>query len=159
VEVVGRVSSGRRKATADIGRHLDQLKAETGHDLIAGTLNLCLTRPVRLDPSSAIRFDKARMLWPARVADVDVWAYRWQGCKLHVLELVADRMLRSHLAVNDGDRVVVTVTPGLVTRLPALESAAWVVLWAGRESWYYSGEKYQARVRRWEKRLGLLQRA
>lgn len=154
----GRVVSGRGNATGDLGDCANDLEQITGTRLHPGSLNLVLSRPVRLDFNAAEAFaDGFRFIWPARIGEHAVWIYRWLGAPLHALEVLSPQCLRRAFGVSDGDTVAVKLDPALIETLCVREQVAWAAAWAGRRAWCYTNDRYYMRTAGWCSRHGVTQ--
>lgn len=143
VEVVGMVTSGRGQATRDLLACEDEVSAIIGQPLYPGSLNLVLNRPLRLRESTAYTFDgQRRMLWRAWLGGTEVWAYRWRGCPLHIIEVISTIFLRERFQLNDGDDITFSVEKQWVGAIPIWQRLSWALFWARRENWHYSNRKY-----------------
>ena len=143
IKIAGRVRSGRRMASAQFAGLMIELETITHETLCPGTLNVILDRPVRLNEAAARFFDRsARMVWPARLNDMNVWVYRWKHSALHVVEVISSVNLRDRLGLKDGDRVTLTMHPGHIDRIGAVAAIVWGIVWFGRRDWCYTNNRY-----------------
>lgn len=157
-EIVGTVVSGRGQSTTYIRIHSTELKDKLGEDVLEGSLNVVLDRPVKFAADRAILFDGGRrLLWPATIEGQRGWAFRWVRAPLHVLEFVATVHLRRSLGLNDGSRVRIGIRPEDVAPLRAPGRLAWFVIWAGRRHWFYNGNTYREFAKRWTRYFGATQ--
>jgi hypothetical protein len=133
VHVTATVGSGRGLASTVLPRHQSALEEAVGTSVHPGTLNLRLSRPLRIVGAAA--WDgpddgRSRRLAPARLDGYPVHVNHWSGCPPHRLDVVADVHLRRHLGLRDGDQVVLAVPaehvapPTLVGRCRWLGSRA-----------------------------------
>ena len=112
VRLAATVASGRGVASTVLPRHRAALDEAIGARVHPGTLNLHLSRPVRIVDAHAWNGPddgRSRHLAPARLEGYPVHVNHWSGCHQHRLDLVADVHLRRHLGLRDGDRVVLEV--------------------------------------------------
>jgi CTP-dependent riboflavin kinase len=112
VRLTATVASGRGLASEVLPRHRTALEEAVGAPVHPGTLNLRLSRPLRIVGAAA--WDgpvdgRSRRLAPARLAGYPVHVNHWTGCPQHRLDVVADVHLRRHLGLRDGDRVELTM--------------------------------------------------
>jgi len=143
----GRVISGRGIAVSVLGELQPEIRQEIGVTIFAGSLNVILSRPVRLRDSTALSIDGGqRRFWPASVSGTPVWIYRWVGATDHVIELIAEHHLRSALHLNDGDAIRISLSAKDIEPISMVRLLAWAVLWMGRRSWYYTRDDYLHRV-------------
>ncbi len=90
--LVGRVTKGRGFAKDIFAMEPIPGALSDGGRFYPGSLNVVLDGPVRLDVGKAIPFAGGkRYLWHVSINGVGtpVFAYRWKGCPLHVLEIVS----------------------------------------------------------------------
>ena len=157
-EIVGTVASGRGQSTTHIRIHSAELKEKLGQDLVEGSLNVILNRPVKLVAERAIVFDGGkRLLWPATIEGQCGWALRWVRAPLHVVEFVAPVHLRRLLDLKDGTPVRIGIRAGDVAPLGTVSHIAWFMIWAGRRHWFYSGDTYKEFAKRWSRHFGATQ--
>ena len=158
MEIRGAVFSGVNNARGLVAERAGAIRRAIGHDVVPGTLNVWLDRPVAFDNGRVRRVDGSRFgLWPARLNGSPVWVFRHDRMALHVAELVADRNLRDALDLHDGDLVSLAVDPGLLVGIPATGWLAWRVFWSGRTRRAFVSPAHAARARRWGRRLGATQ--
>ncbi len=118
-----------------------------------GSLNLILRRPIVFRASTALALGEGKWrFWPASVSGDTVWIYRWVGQPRHVVELVAERHLRSTMHLRDGDELRILIDAAHVAHMPILERFEWAVRWSGRKDWYYTRDSYVRRVVRVSRR-------
>jgi len=157
-EIAGTVASGRGQSTTYIRIHSAELKEKLGQDLVEGSLNVILNRPVKLAAENAIVFDGGkRLLWPATIEGQRGWAFRWVRAPLHVLEFVATVHLRRSLGLKDGTPVRIAIRAEDVVPLSAVSHFAWFMVWAGRRHWFYNGNTYREFAKRWTRYFGATQ--
>lgn len=145
----GKVVSGRGIAGSHIKGCTELLLGILDGPPVLGTLNVLLNKPIHFDPDEAAVIAKDnRMFWPLKINGHPCLAYRWQGCPLHVVEVVSDVVLREQLGLEDNERVFLQSS----TARPAskLQHLAWTILWRGRSRWFYSRDKYL----RWTENVG-----
>lgn len=154
----GTVVSGRGQSTTYIRVHSAELKQKLSEDLVEGSLNVILDRPVKLTVESAILFDDGkRLLWPATIEGQRGWAFRWVRAPLHVLEFVATVHLRQSLDLKDGSTVRIGIRSTDIASVSLAGRLAWFAIWAGRRHWFYSGSVYKEFAKRWARRFGATQ--
>ena len=140
--VSARVIAGRGKAGVLVQSYHSALKELLGSPIYPGSLNLCLTAPVWLNPDRAKTFANNRMLWPAKLCDTSIWVYRWPTAPLHVAEVFARERLRDTLMLTDGDLVNIQFEPQDVLPTPFWSQAFYQLLWSRRGEWYYTNDTY-----------------
>lgn len=150
LKLFGTVISGRGNAASLISVSSHELEAKLGENLVKGSLNIVLRRPIKLNPENAIVFgDGSRLLWPASIGDCPVWVFRWRHSPLHILEVLSAVHLRTTLGLVDGDGVTVEVRRTDVALMSLESKLAWGLFWIGRQNWYYTGDKYKEHAKRW----------
>ena len=147
--VVGTVDSGRGLARQELREHAQELARHLGAPPVPGSFNLVLRRPVVFDFQQCRVACKERFFWAASVAGIPALAYRWKGCPLHIVEIVAAVMLRSQLAADDGDEVSITVEG--TRSLTLKQYISWWILWGLRQDSFYKSNRPVARFKRLEK--------
>jgi CTP-dependent riboflavin kinase len=148
--VVGLVTSGRGIARAFVGENQQRLKETLGADLVEGSLNVVLQRPLHLRARDGVMFGNGgRFFWPAMIGGRPVWASRWRHSPLHVLELFSDVRLRDALNLRDSDRVAIALRRTDVAPLSMAARIAWMIWWEGRQGWYYTGDRYKEHAKKW----------
>lgn len=158
MEFLGTVFSGSNVSGALMTERAREIAQATGTAVLPGTLNVWLSRPVALDNRRAAHLDKPRLaFWPADLNGVPVWVQRYDRSVLHVAELVADRRLRTALSLTDGDRVTLTLDPGLLVPIPTVGRLAWALFWRGRGRRHFVSRRYMLTARAWSRRLGATQ--
>jgi hypothetical protein len=145
--VTGCVCSGRRMAADHLDVLRPQLDRYLGSPHMPGTLNVVLHSPVNLDLEHAAIVVAKRAFWPIRFNSVDVLAYRWQRCPLHVVEIVSHLPLRKHFGLQDRAQVTLDMS-GVVTATPLSSKLCWWLVWRGRERLFYASDNYQRRMRK-----------
>jgi hypothetical protein len=154
----GRVFSGSNVSDAIVSDCADAIAHATGAHVVPGTLNVWLDGPIALDNRQAVQLDKPRLsFWPAAIDGLPVWIQRYDRGVLHVCELVADRRLRAALDLRDGDRVTLSIDPGLLVPIPWTGRAAWALFWRGRGRGSFVSRRYMLKARAWCRRLGATQ--
>ena len=136
--LVGTVCRGRGVASEHLREYAQELERILGAPPIPGTLNLILQGPLGLDVQQCALVRDKRFFWSASVAGIPVLAYRWPGCPLHILEIVAPLMLRAHLGAGDGDSVSIAVE-GKQTLTPK-QRLSWSILWSLRQDRFYASD-------------------
>ena len=138
--LVGTVCSGRQQATEHLRQHAQELQRCLGATPVPGTLNIVLQRPVGLDFQQCRLVCGKHFFWTALAAGIPALAYRWPGCPLHIVEIVAPITLRMHLGADDGDQVSIAVEGTSALRLP--QYLAWLMLWGSRQDRFYKSNDY-----------------
>jgi hypothetical protein len=152
------VVPGRGNASRDLTVCAAELVGITGMQLRAGSLNLLLAWPLRLDERTGRPFDGGeRIIWEANLDGLPVWAYRWRHAPLHALEILAAVDLRRALSLDDGDTVSLTMSAEAVLPLGMRDRAAWMLAWLGRRDWCYTSDKYYYYTAPWCRRHGATQ--
>lgn len=153
-----KVISGRGLAT----KQLSLIKELKEYELISGSLNLLIDKPVNFDEAECVISTSdvtRRYFWNAKINDIDVILYRWRGSRLHTVEVLASVRLRTHLGLHDEDYVKVEVSNNILRPIRARDLILYKLLWSmGRESWPYKSELYQASAKYLEAALGTLQK-
>jgi hypothetical protein len=162
VTVTGRVISGRGEATRNMRENTREISRSLGTDLVEGSLNVILKRPMMLREDSAIktRFTPnapPQLEWPGRLHGMDVWLHRWHNAPLHVVEALSAVHLRRQLDLADGDEVTITIRERDVGRISRTGRLAWLLLWSGRTTWTYTHDDYVERAQRWGTEYGATQ--
>lgn len=158
IKIAGRVRSGRGTASAQFAGLMIKLERITHEAICPGTLNIILDRPMRLNEAEASFFDRnLRMVWPARLNDMNVWVYRWRHSALHVVEVLASVNLRDRFGLKDGDRVTLTMLPGNIGRVGAVAAIVWAAVWLGRRDLCYTNDRYYFALHRFCQALGATQ--
>lgn len=160
IKIAGRVRSGRGLASAQFAGLMVELETITHEAMYPGTLNIVLARPMRLNEAEAGFFDRnARMIWPARLNDMNVWVYRWKHSALHVVEVLSSVNLRGHFGFRTGDRVTLTMQPGHIDRIGAVAAIVWAIVWFGRRDWCYTNDRYYFAFHKFCAALGATQQS
>ena len=139
---------GFGQASDHLRAHTQELARQLGAPPVPGTLNLVLRRPVGFDFTQVELRCGGRFFWAASVAGIPALGYRWLYCPLHLLEIVAPVMLRTHLAVGDGDKVSVVVEG--TRALTLKQRLSWSILWSLRQDRYYRSD-YRVLIKRFER--------
>jgi CTP-dependent riboflavin kinase len=163
LKLKGRVVSGRKRGTRNTRRDAGKLRHALGVAVVDGTLNIILKRPVMFANDAAIRIPvddggPPRREWPARLNGTPVWINR-RLHPLHIISLLSDVHLRSHLHLSDGDTVQIEVRPSDVGPVSLAGRLTWILFWLGRKQWYYTRSGYLERAERWCTRFGATQLA
>jgi riboflavin kinase, archaea type len=137
--LVGTVDSGRGRARQHLSEHAQVLARYLGAPPVPGSLNLVLRQPVGFDFQQCRVVCNGRFFWAASVAGVPALAYRWKGCPLHIVEMVAAVRLRSQLAADDGDEVSIIVEG--TRSLTLKQYISWWILWGLRRDSYYKSNR------------------
>lgn len=139
----GKIVSGRQLATTHL-LDTDDLRVALGVAVVPGSLNVALDRPYRFNEKSAVVLSGSaqRMFWPAKLNNTDIYLYRWRGCPLSVVELVAPYHIRSTFSLSDGDTVKITVDDQILIPVGRFSLLGWLLLWAGRSKYYYLTTRY-----------------
>ncbi len=146
VTIVGQVLSGRGRAAKVFEDFGGDISESVGCKPLPGSLNVVLNRPIALNPALGTTFDQSRrFLWRVSVQGIRVplFVYRWNGCPLHVIEIVSTVYLRDALKLTDGSTLAIQVDEKLIHSLGPVTRSVWRVLWHRRESWYYQCEHYK----------------
>jgi len=134
----GKIVSGRGRSQYD----LNDLKFKLDDNLYPGSLNLVLNEPVILNgKNAAVVFDDGkRFLWEIKVDNIDskVYAYRWKGTPLHIIELVSSKKLR-----NKNDILIIEIDNKLIRNTPLITKISWYIIWWRRQNWYYTNNIYK----------------
>jgi len=147
-EIHGSVIAGRGWATSDLSRASDELIEIIGAPIVPGSLNVVLARPIRLSNARATKFDGGRrLLWPAKVSNLDVWLYRWRTAPLHVVEILAPVHLRSHFGLDNDDSLTIRIHEDDVESIHFLSALVWRACWAGQRQRVYTDDDYLSRAR------------
>ncbi len=142
------VTGGRGKSKGTLAARVGAIAtfAPLARALDLGTLNLVLDRPVLFRPDQSMwsGHDTNFRVYPARLADAEVFILRWKRCRGHVLEIISDSPLRQKLALQDGDSVVITVDGQHLSKNQASwwQSLIFLLVWKKRELWYYKSNSY-----------------
>jgi hypothetical protein len=154
----GQVVCGRGLAAPELVTLIEQVLAIVKEPLCPGSLNIVLTRPVRLLDTAGFAFDRGyRTLWPASLGGINVWVYRWRESPLHVVEILSSVYLRGRLNLKNGDAVTLRMNIAQIGELHFFERFIWALLWTGRRHWFYSYKLYSNRTVRLGKALGATQ--
>ena len=160
IKMAGRVRSGRGTASASFADLIIEIERITREAIRPGTLNIILDRPTRLNEAEASFFDRnSRMVWPARLNDVNVWVYRWKHSALHVVEVLSSVNLRDRLGLKDDDRVTLTMQAEHIDRIGAVAAIIWVIVWFGRRDWCYTNDRYYFAFHKFCRALGATQQS
>ncbi len=158
IALTGQVVSGRGRAAPDLLSVREQLQTIVKQPLYPGSLNIILTRPVRLLDTAGFAFDlDYRTLWRASLGGINVWIYRWRESPLHIVEILSSFHLRERLNLKNGDTVTLRISRGQIEKIHFLEQFIWATLWTGRRHWYYSHNFYAIHTIRFGKELGATQ--
>lgn len=158
-ELRGRVVSGRGVASSHINDEMDEIRFATGEQLIAGSLNVILKKPILFDTKAAkIASNGKRLLWRASIGEKQVWIYRFPHAQLHVAEILSHTHLRSAFDLKDGDEVSLIVPQNVCIELGFRQRILWKIFWLGRESWPYDKDGYYSRLKRLSIDLGITQK-
>ncbi|MDN5926844.1 MAG: hypothetical protein L0I29_07205 [Hyphomicrobiales bacterium] len=143
IQISGHVRSGRGRAAAELAVHMEEIEEITGQNIVPGSLNVILDRPVRFKESEAAVFDNGfRMLWPAEMGGVAVWIYRWRHTALHVAEVISSQRLRDILHICNNSEVIINIDECHIDQIDWMQSLAWAIVWAGRRDWCYTNDRY-----------------
>lgn len=155
--IFGQVTSGRGWARADMSDAFNEMRMLMGERFYAGTFNIILNRPIRLQEAWSVKTADGKMFWPATFRDVRLWLYRWVDAPLHSAELVSSLNLRDRFGLKDGDDVTLELDGRFIEAITPSERVAWEFFWRGRRRWYYSNDLYYSRTRYPARRLGATQ--
>lgn len=144
----GAVASGRGRACGHIAQSLKEIERLTGVRIYPGSLNVVLDNGIKLRATCSRQFDDGkRFLWPASIAGVPVWLYRWQGTPFHIVEVLSDRRLREVLNVHDGSRIKISVFESSVEEMCLRERLSFLAIWGfGRGRLYYKNTYASNRI-------------
>ena len=132
--------------------------AATGTDVLPGTVNVWLDKPVALNNRYASRISNPRFLyWPALLHGVPVWVQRYDRGVLHIFELVADRNLRKELGLADGSRVTLELNHKYILPMPYIGRVVWAIFWFGRGRRHLISDRYRDIVCKFCRRFGATQ--
>ncbi|HJQ61532.1 MAG TPA: DUF120 domain-containing protein [Burkholderiales bacterium] len=149
--LAGVVAAGRGIAACHVKANKSELKTRIGCDVVDGTLNVVLQRPVKFERKSAITVtvgNETRYLWRGSLQGTPVWLYRWLRTPLHIVELLSPVHLRDAFGLQDGDDICIEICADDIAPLPLSARLAWAVVWAGRSTWFYKSEQYYVRTSR-----------
>lgn len=156
--IVGQVISGRGNAASHLRNSAAELKKIAGADLVEGSLNILLKRPLKLANGRAAKFDHGhRLLWKAYLNGKPVWLYRWQHAPLHVIEVLSPINFRKTYGLHDGDKVIIQPEMLAVEAIPRFSILVWSLLWMGRRAWCYTHDRYYFHTMGWGRRFGATQ--
>lgn len=151
MKISGKVVSGRGRANQDIAPHFNALETEYGKKIFPGTLNIVLKEPLLLNVNHAYDFESGRRFtWKVDIEGqaAFILLYRWNGCPLHVLEIISDVKLREVLELEDSSQVEFVIKSEMVSSLEWYRRIAWIIVWKWRSSWYYKRDGYKRLVYR-----------
>jgi len=142
-ELSGIVCSGRGRASLERCHDVARLSALSGRSIFPGSLNLVTRRPVFLDTRAAVYCNGMWCYFAGQLAGKPVFVNRWVGSPAHVFEIFSDTHFRSELGLHDGSVVHLCIADdNVVTDVPALRKLLWLLIWRGRETWFYRREAY-----------------
>lgn len=127
--LAGSVQGGRGRASSHLLPSRFSLGAMLGGAVAPGTLNLSLPTAVRFDPAFGFEVDVGRWVWRARARGEQILLYRWAGCPLNVVEVVARENLRQAFDLRDGDSLDVALSPGIAIEPSAMTTAICRTIW------------------------------
>lgn len=128
VELKGTVVSGSAKASRKMPKYREELREITGLELVPGTLNIRLTRPVRLDPPISWKgWGYPAQLCPALFLGHESFIYRYQGMPPHRIEILTDVHLRTLYGLIDGDEVATQVSREFLAPTTVKDHLAWML--------------------------------
>ena len=151
----GMVVSGRNRSAALIASISDNIHPFLGGVPFKGSLNVVLSRPLEFDPSAMVLCDGNRLFWQIELNSLPCLTCRWQGCPLHVIEVISDHRLRAYFSLSDGDNVTIKIPRQSLSNLSLDRRLVWLALWRFRSSHFYKSDRYHKWVRR-TGRLGKL---
>lgn len=130
VLVTGKVMSGSAKASRKMPRFMEELRVLTGLELVPGTLNVRLTRPLQLRGAIPWKgWGYPASLCPAVFLSKRVYIYRYKGMSPDRIEILSDIPLRKTHCLHDGDRVGVSIPSKHVA---SADLATWMSWFAHR---------------------------
>ena len=139
------VTSGRGIASSARVSEIEELSELKRSQLIHGSLNLISTRPVWLNPETAIFTNGDQFYWDACLNDFPVIVNRWSGCPVHVYEVFATECLRDKWNLADGDPVSLSFPIKAICSAKTASVAhnfIWRAVWRWREKQYYADGAY-----------------
>lgn len=146
MNVFGHITSGRgvaSKAALKNQTHLDELSAIAGSPVFPGTLNILLSKPVKIARHRAINLPTGRrFICPAMLNGTPVFIHRWPFKPLHLAEVFATVGLRSTLGLQDGDQVTLSIDDLDTDAVPIIPRLVWSAIWKGRQNRYYTCDRY-----------------
>lgn len=155
---IGQVRPGRGIAASQVRENAKELASVTGENLIEGSLNIILKRPLMFINKNSIKFNHGQsLLWPASLNGIRVWLYRWSVAPPHVVELLSTVRLREALALNDDDKVIIEMQMADVGSISRAGKLVWNLCWLGRQNWYYTSDSYYSYIEGWCVACGLTQ--
>lgn len=159
INITCTVASGRGRGDEFFQSHGDEFNELTREHIVTGSLNLLSNELFRFREDEALSLGNGlRLLWPARLHDIDVWICRWADSPLHVIELVSSTHLRQYFGLEDGDEVLLAVAPENVRSLSANSKFFSTVFWLGRRDWYYRYDRYPQAIKNYTVKLEAAQK-
>ncbi len=141
MRILGKAVVGRGQADRSLASYRLKIEEALGNAPHPGSLNLVLRQPIVLDPQRAIgASDGKRWFWLAQCAATPCLLTRWRGCPLHVVEVVAAVRLRD--LEGEAGALQIDVDNDLLLPVPLTNRLFWVLLWAGRQHWFYASDRY-----------------
>ncbi|HET7314558.1 methyltransferase domain-containing protein [Salinisphaera sp.] len=154
VQIKCKVASGRGHCSHLFDAHGPEFDRATGEKLVIGSLNLISSRPIRLIEDCAVTLASARrLLWPAKLYDLDVWICRWGDSPLHIIEILSSVHLRKQFNLENDDEVVLQIAEEKINPLSLKSRISFNFFWIGRKNWYYSSEYYPNVVKNYAVKL------
>ncbi|MFD1380917.1 hypothetical protein [Fodinicurvata halophila] len=155
----GKVISGRGRACSVIEENSKELKDITSQKIYPGSLNVVLNKPVQLNNTRALRFDRdKRLLWPATVDNKPVWLYRWSRTPLHLVEIISRERLRDTLNLQDNTSLSISIDEQDIARVSWIGAFIFYAVWLGRKNWAYTNDQYYHKTKDLCMLLGATQR-
>ncbi|MCO5135083.1 MAG: hypothetical protein M9908_12215 [Phyllobacteriaceae bacterium] len=153
VSVRCQIVSGRGKA----GGHFERIgrkSASAWDHALSRYAESGFENPVHLDGEKCISFENGkRRLWPARMADRNVYVYRTRSQPDHIFEVVSDVRLRDALSEAEVENLELAIEPAFVVPLNGWQKFLWRKFWSGRETDYYNDDQYLRFAKKWLRRL------
>ena len=148
--IYGKIVEGRKKAASLLAEHETTINQSLGVELYRGSLNFVTKTPLLFNQQKAdLVFDNGlRYIWQIGSLDgkIPLFAYRWQGCPLQVVELLSPVRLRDIWDFAKNPQFFIEVDKSLLLPINPLRHLLWSVLWQGREEFYYTHQKYTEAV-------------
>ena len=143
---------GSAKASGLMSRHLAELRNLTGLDLVLGTLNIRLERPIRLRETIPWKgWGSPAYMCPVSLLGHRAFAYRYSDMPPDRIEILSDTHFRSMHQLRDRDEVVVLIENRFLDELDAQTWVTWaihrILLSPLPTRWRAFGLKVQRRLR------------
>jgi hypothetical protein len=141
-----KVVSGRGRAATAMVEQARALSEIMDREVISGSLNLVVRRPLYLKVSKAVYSSGLHHYWDAMLDGLPVFISRWDGAHSHVVEVFSDKHLRTERHLSDGDAVSLVFSRDIIDRRRSsslLNLTVWNALWRYREHLAYRDGTYQ----------------